>query len=242
MKVALVCIAKDEDIYLEEWIKYNKKLGFDRIFIYENDWVCKIDDDIITKIPFPGRIMQLKAYNDFIAKYYEEYDYAAFFDCDEFLVLKKHKTIQEFLNDYNHPVGIGINWQFYGHGGKKIRESNSLIKQFTRRGLGVNQHVKCIINLKSGCKIFNPHFPNMPVIDTRRIMFSGPFNIDGNDEVAIINHYHVKTYEDWLIRCKRGRSDRNDPMSINIWEENMGKDIEIEDYCAYNFLYGNNIN
>ena len=42
MKVALVCIAKEEDNYIQEWIDYNKKLGFDDIIIYQNIDVNKI--------------------------------------------------------------------------------------------------------------------------------------------------------------------------------------------------------
>ena len=37
IKVALVCIAKNEDNYIQEWITYNKLIGFDDIFIYQND-------------------------------------------------------------------------------------------------------------------------------------------------------------------------------------------------------------
>ena len=38
MKTALVCIAKEEDNYIDEWIKYHLKLGFNDIFVYQNDW------------------------------------------------------------------------------------------------------------------------------------------------------------------------------------------------------------
>ena len=54
MKVALVCIAKDEDEYIKEWIEYHKKLGFDNIFVFENNWRCKVKDDIVTNIEFDG--------------------------------------------------------------------------------------------------------------------------------------------------------------------------------------------
>jgi len=35
-------------------------------------------------------------------------------DCDEFIVLKHHNNIKDFINDYikNDCVGIGINWRF----------------------------------------------------------------------------------------------------------------------------------
>ena len=38
MKTALVCIAKNEDHYIDEWIEYYLKLGIDHIFIYQNDF------------------------------------------------------------------------------------------------------------------------------------------------------------------------------------------------------------
>jgi hypothetical protein len=34
MKTALVCIAKDEDHYIDEWLLYHLKLGFSDIFVY----------------------------------------------------------------------------------------------------------------------------------------------------------------------------------------------------------------
>jgi hypothetical protein len=41
MRTALVCIAKWEDT-IEEWCNYHLKLGFDKIFIYQNYWVCDV--------------------------------------------------------------------------------------------------------------------------------------------------------------------------------------------------------
>lgn len=38
MKTALVCIAKDEDDYLKEWVDYHLRIGFDEIFVYQNNW------------------------------------------------------------------------------------------------------------------------------------------------------------------------------------------------------------
>jgi hypothetical protein len=104
-KVALVAIAKNEDHYINEWIRYNLKLGFTKIFIYQNDWIAKIDPDIdmtkIELIDWPSNYInekldpniQINAYNDFIAKKYLDFDWAAFFDCDEFLYMNKVKDL-----------------------------------------------------------------------------------------------------------------------------------------------------
>ena len=40
-KIALVCFAKNEDLYLQEWIDYHIKLGFDDIHVFQNDWRFK---------------------------------------------------------------------------------------------------------------------------------------------------------------------------------------------------------
>jgi hypothetical protein len=37
MKVALCCIGRMENQYAEEFVKWYKNLGFDKIFIYDNN-------------------------------------------------------------------------------------------------------------------------------------------------------------------------------------------------------------
>ena len=54
MNVALVCIAKNEDNYIEEWVNYHLKLGFDKIFIYQNDWRTSLENERVEKIEFDG--------------------------------------------------------------------------------------------------------------------------------------------------------------------------------------------
>ena len=69
MKTALVCIAKNEDHYIDEWIEYYLKLGIDHIFIYQNDWRYKKTTkyiDKLTLIEFDGENKLLEAYNNFI--------------------------------------------------------------------------------------------------------------------------------------------------------------------------------
>ena len=37
MQSCIVAIAKNEELYLEEWVKYHFNLGFDKIFICDNN-------------------------------------------------------------------------------------------------------------------------------------------------------------------------------------------------------------
>ena len=237
MRVALVCIGKNEDSYIEEWVAYNNKIGFDHIFIYENNWRCNLDLPNVTKIPFDGEVMQVLAYNNFIKNYKDEYDYAAFFDCDEFLYLKKHNNIQEFLTEYDNEYGVGINWLMVGSDGKLDKpKENGVIKHYFGRDSKINIHIKSIINLKHDVYMVSPHNSNRGFFDTNGKYLNSPFNHHGNLDVAILYHYYLKSYEEWKMKCDRGRSDCNFKRLYNEWYETSNNDVI--DYSVYNFMYG----
>lgn len=238
LKSVLVCVAKWEDYYLEEWLEYNHKLGFDHIIMYMNDWRCDIEKPYLTKLICDGPSVQLGVYNHFLDTN-TEYDWAAFIDCDEFIVLKKHQTINEFIEEYStHPV-IGLNWYFFGNGGLVNRYCNSLLKMFTKRNSKPDQHIKVIVNTRSGARMVLPHNTGIHSTDTNGKKFEGPFNPNGPVDVAVIHHYHNKTREDWMLRCKRGRVDCNLSHDEDRWDKEINDNIEVEDLSAYNFLYGN---
>ena len=102
LRVALVCIAKDEDDYIEEWIEYHLKLGVDEIFIYQNDWRASLKHkrNNVHLIEFDGNCRQLPAYNDFIDKHSGDFDFAIFIDVDEFICLVRDLDIKSFLINY----------------------------------------------------------------------------------------------------------------------------------------------
>jgi hypothetical protein len=238
MKIALVCIAKNEDNYIQEWVDYNKKLGFDKIFIYENDWRCSIEDPMVIKIPFDGISMQRLAYNDFI-KNNKEYTWAAFFDCDEFLVLKKHKNIKDFICEYAEYPAVGINWVLFGDNNLNgvVGDDYSVLKRFTMREIAVNQHVKSIVKLTPKL-IMDVHNPlNIPFINTHKKWFSGPFNYNLSDSIAQLNHYFCKTKEEFIKKCDRGRADTNYKRMIAEFESRGHNKNEIVDMAAYNFFH-----
>jgi hypothetical protein len=220
MKVALVCIAKNEDNYIQEWIEYNLKLGFDHIFIYKNNWEYRNDNQSVTVIDFPGNVKQLPAYNDFITKNIGIYDWAAFFDVDEFLVLKKHNNIKEFISDYNEYDSIAINWVLFGDNGlTEIRDNNySLLERFTKRQVGVNHHIKVIVKVKNNVRFVLPHNTNTLWISPEKIVGNGPFNYRGSDEIAQLNHYFCKTKEEFTEKINRGRSDTLFHRKINEFD------------------------
>jgi hypothetical protein len=209
MKVALCCIAKNEDKYIEEWLQYNLYLGFDHIFLYQNDWDYLIDCPLITRIQIDGIGRQEEAYNHFLKTYKDDYDWVAFFDIDEFLVLKQHKDIKQFLLEYIEYDGVGINWYLFGdNGNKEPNENYSVLERFTKRSKKMDDHIKSIVktNIKA---IYGTHSPHkLPIVDTKKNKIVGPFNKNATDEIAQLNHYFTKTWIEWQYKKNRGRANR----------------------------------
>lgn len=245
MKVALVCIAKNEENYIEEWIDYHVKLGFDGIYVYQNDWRFDLKKDKLHKLILDGSNKQRVAYRKFVVDYSEQYDWIAFYDVDEFLVLKKHKTIQEFLSEYEDYEGVAINSVYFGCNGQTIVKDNnySTLKRFTKRQIGIDKHIKCIMKSNKDLIMDVHNAVNVHnVVDTnKKFFYSGSFHFDGNDEIAQLNHYWVKTYDEFKAKCDRGRADVGDDNLFHKHEHfYIGNHNDIEDTIARDFLYGNN--
>ena len=122
MKTAVCCIIRNENAYIREFVEWYKHLGFDNVILYDNNFSDGEDiNDVISDYISSGyviannvkdkTIIQLKSYNECIAKYGPEYDWIAFFDCDEHLQLEKHDNISEFLVSFDDNVdAVLVNW------------------------------------------------------------------------------------------------------------------------------------
>jgi hypothetical protein len=240
MNVALVCIAKNEDNYIEEWMQYHLYLGFDHIFIYENDWRCNINSPLITKIQFDGIGNQEKAYNHFLKSYNNEYDWVAFFDVDEFLVLKKHEDIKVFLKEYNDYNGVAINWYLFGDNNLcEINGNYSMLQRFTKRRKSMDYHVKCIVKTNTNDSYSIHNFTKASVVDTNKNLVFGPFNKNTSDDIAQINHYFTKTLKEWEQKKLRGRAPykkENEMWFRNDNDFHQHNFNEVEDLQALNFF------
>jgi len=241
MKVSLVCIAKNEDHYIDEWVNYHLKLGFDKIFIYENDWESNLTNDKVVKIPVKGKKQQIPIYNKHITDYRSDYDWSAFLDVDEFIVLKKHKNIKDFLNDYQDEPAVVINWVFFGNNGHdEISDDYSVIKRFTKREITPNEHVKSIVNLKKCGYMYVHNHVGISVDTNKKQTHNSPYNPNGTVDVAQINHYFVKTKKEFIEKVNRGRADTGTYRDLSDFNKHNVN--EIEDLTAYNFFYNDNNN
>ncbi len=150
MRVVVCAIAKNEHLYINEWVKHYLALGIDHIYLYDNDDIesCYIGDFIdkecLEKITiknvrgFKREHLQNDIYTAFYCKYGKTFDYALFCDIDEFLM--GTKDIKQWLSTLNNPQQIRIKWKLFGDDNAIERDMTIGVKDFFK------QEVKSSLN------------------------------------------------------------------------------------------------
>ena len=241
---ALVCIAKNEDHYIQEWLDYHLNIGFSDIFVYCNDWEMSSGDTRVHLIQLPGKQQQLNAYNNFIRTYGDKFDWALFIDVDEFLNIKKFNDVSDMFDYYNDYLAVGFNWRMFGDSGKSFDGNYNVLNRFTWCHSGLNQHIKTAVNLKRFRTLnlkmptfVNPHsidygFYDRVTINASKTNFiCGAWHTSNDLSAPCIHHYFTKTLDEWNFRRGYGRAD-TDPNSnmfkrtINEFYEHNFNEVE----------------
>lgn len=244
---AAVCaIAIYEEKYIDEWVDYNLAIGFKKLYIYDNSinftlnsWNRRRHDRRITVIHHPGqkgqKAPQFTAYNDCVPRARRGgFYWAAFFDLDEYLVLKKHRYVSGFLEDYCSKGSVGINWRYFGTSNHSHYQSIPVLKRFQHYTPNnpENLHIKSIVRLQDFEKTKHPHYV---------ILKKGFHNkntngqtikkalIDPVYDVAVLHHYGMKSREEFIQKRLRGRADlalNQTQMAQNL-KEAIEEDLDV---------------
>jgi hypothetical protein len=152
------------------------------------------------------------------------------YDVDEFLVMKKHKTVSELVKDHCRPIhedcgGLVINWRMMYSDDETSYSPTPVTKRVPYRMPDLDQHVKTIVHVDSYYKPTSPHcfsyVKNRKAYDTTGTGVAAhcPFNLkdtrmtnnddDDDDDapVAELYHFQSKSRAEFLQRCERGRAD-----------------------------------
>ena len=112
-KIALVTMAKDEDLYLQEWIDYHLKLGFDDIFIYQNNWrfnAQKPDDRVhFLEWDKPSPTIVAHLYKDGLMFLHPDEKQA------RSITVKEAALLQSFPNDFEFVGSQGVAFKMIGN-------------------------------------------------------------------------------------------------------------------------------
>mmetsp|Transcript_8950 Transcript_8950/g.19374 ORF Transcript_8950/g.19374 Transcript_8950/m.19374 type:complete len:519 (+) Transcript_8950:251-1807(+) len=234
---ALCGIVKDAEPYLDEWADYHFGLGFHTIYLIDNskehelrNWQNKRRNAgySVRVLPKPGSHRQMYGYHMCAAEHKQDHTYMAFFDVDEFLVLKKHETIDEMLQQHLPRGSLAVSWHVFGTGFTSVYAPLPVTKRFTYRD-GVQKHdrhaqwnyVKSIVKLSDyGGYPQSPHSmkTNKKTAGSEKAWTDtngkgnfdkiGAINYDRPVDVAVIHHYkYLSPKEFYWKSCVRKTVD-----------------------------------
>ena len=197
MRVAVSAIMKNNYKYIQEWINHYLSIGFDTVIIYDNNDVS--DNRRISPIPY-GRVIvhdyrskysaQLDAINNCYKQYSKSFDYIAFFDSDEYLILNKWRNVHDMLNEFKGADIVSVGWINYDDMGIiKRDESIPVNKFFTRPSKIGNTHHHYKNFIKTG---INNIYIHQHSIESRGKSLSNIVRVD-------LNHMRIDP-EEYLVQ------------------------------------------
>ncbi len=256
MKTALCAIGKNENNYILEFVEWYYNLGFTKLFLYDNNDVDDerfedvigdyISNGFVEIIDYRGKkVCQLEAYNECYKAHNSEYDWMAFFDCDEFLVLKDKDNIVDFLSQdkFNDFGMIHVNWLCYGDCGHVDNPEKRLNDYFVTPILPIdfnvtytipeNRHVKTIVRNGLDC-VFEwcSHTPSNHeikccnpegMVEKSKIPFSREISLNS----AYLKHFITKSVDEYFSnKMKRCYPDQS--------LESARKSLTLNKFFGYN--------
>jgi hypothetical protein len=216
--LSLLAPLKDEECYLIEFVNYYLIHGVDHFYFYDNESKIPLVEVLAdyrehcTVMRAPGDAVQIRAYAHFCKHFKQETKWVAVFDIDEFVLPHKHGSFREFLGDYDHCDGVGINWVMFGDGHHKTRPAGGVIENYLYRE--AMQH-PCIKSVVKGDALLgfpdNAHFAALRdgsrYVDAHMNPITNAYNENQTTDIIQLNHYFTKSEAEWNTKLHRKRVD-----------------------------------
>ncbi len=219
--LSVCAIAKNEGPYFKEWIDWHLGQGVDKFYIYDNESTDQIHEvlepyirsGVVDYISWPGHRMQLAAYDDCIERHRFDSRWIAFIDLDEFIVPVADASIPDFLARAEQYSAVEINWLIYGSGGQKKKSAAPMMERFKCHSVPehrLNRHVKSVVDPRRVYTMTGCHEAariSGVAVDSHLQPITRNFRErEPQQDVIRINHYAVRSYEEFVEKQARGRA------------------------------------
>ena len=231
-RCVVCCVAKNEHPYIDEWVRHHLSIGFDWVYIFDNDDTSSsqmsecIGEDIRGKVTIFNKRgqhfqrMQNAFYKEFYETHGKLFDWCLFCDVDEFL--DGVGDVKSWL--YGIPSEIEqvrVRWRLFGDDG--IVERDPSLPVFgafkeERRIPGLSNQGKCIVRGRLQGLIFD----SVHYLKRQGRTGKGPIKSclpsgapckselcieeDCSGESIFLNHYMTKSLSEFVSQ-KMGRGD-----------------------------------
>jgi hypothetical protein len=207
-----------EDAFIDEWLAYHRLLGVAHFLIYDDDprqhlrgllaphaayiTVFNWSDFANFKV---GRNRQTQAYEHAVTKSHTAW--IAFIDIDEFIVLRQHLSIGDFLSSFDDVAGVALTWHMFGHNGYFVDPPGLITEALTKRQRLPGNMKKLIARREMILAVRGAHVCKMSrpksIVDANHRLYT-PEHYRGKTHLAHINHYFCRSFETWMRRVTRG--------------------------------------
>jgi hypothetical protein len=153
--VAICSIAKLENLYIKEFVEYYRKLGINKIYLYDNNDKNGENFNEILKEEVKSKFVkiinirgkqkfQIPSYNHCYQKHLNDYSWFLFIDIDEYLYINNNCSLNDFLNNkkFENCDNIHINYKDLGDSDLLTYDNRTLIERF-------NKNFRYVISMKS---------------------------------------------------------------------------------------------
>jgi hypothetical protein len=234
MKIGVCIRAKNEQKIICDWVNHYLKLGFDKIFIYDNMSEPTIESSLKEKNLLNDKVFikidtfdhwggQTIIYQECVDQN-KDLDWLLLCDADEFLWLKEG-TIKDFLSKYSEDTcTILINWLLYGTSKLQTYDkTKSVFEQFTLReeyNHFWNKFVKSFvrpnlieifgnvhITYNSNYKVCNIYNNILSIINDPNKCDHRDNNLNDNSPIVLV-HYMTLDFESMLKKYKKSHGTK----------------------------------
>ena len=236
-KVCLCTLGKQENRYIREFASYYKKIGVDKIYLYDNNNINDerfediiqdfIDFGFIEVINWRGiKTPQLQIMNNCYKNQYKNYNWLLFYDIDEFIYLRDYSNIKDFLNEkkFFHCQLIYLNLIVHTDNNQFYYENESLFERFPEvvpitKPEGKRLEIKFILKGHiPNIKIISEHYCNHELKNCNGF---GKHNTNRNIYTKepdyyyyFIHHFFSKSTEEFINKILRGDGKVNNSRRI----------------------------
>jgi Glycosyltransferase family 92 len=150
--LSVTAIVKNEGRYLREWIEFQRLMGVEQVYFYDNG---STDDSVQVLAPFVAEgfvtvipwvtfdaeasqreayAPQRQAYAHAICNFGPQFRWMAFIDLDEFLFPVTAPNLVEVLSRYEDCPCLCVPWFHFGFAGHETPPAGLVIENYTQRG------------------------------------------------------------------------------------------------------------
>ena len=264
-KVCICTIGKNENRYIREFVEYYKKIGVDKIFLYDNNDLDKenfktvikdyIDKEYVQIFNWRGiKAPHFKAINDCYLRYNKYYNWLIFYDVDEYIHLYNYGNIKDFLNDkkFNKRQKIYLNWVFHTDNNQIHYQNISLFKRFPEieRDAIINknfiQKVKSILRGNISDFVISKSKETSHII-TNSVKGCNGFgkeinllkeNLMKNSDTKFyyIDHFYTKSLEEFVDKINRGSAVNGKSIMFKLYRIIRYFSINKLKYFKFNYI------